>query len=119
MSVTPDDVLALARDLYNGGNASEVRVRSAISRAYYAAYNKAVECAGCELPSVDAHRALIERYDELGKPDLAGRLKSMRAARVKADYYLGKQVAGKEASISLSQAVEILKALEPPVKPKT
>lgn len=118
MSVTPDEVLALARELYNGGNASEAHIRSSISRAYYAAYNSAVECAGCELPSVDAHKALIERYDALGKSALAGRLRSMRAARVKADYYLEKQVAGKEASISLSQAVEVIKELRPPMQPR-
>ena len=118
MSVTPDEVLALARELYNGGNASEARVRSSISRAYYAAYHSAVACAGVELPSLEAHRALIDRYDSLGKIALAGRLRSMRAARVTADYYLSRPVAGKQASISLSQAVEIINELQPPHCPR-
>ena len=112
MSITPNDVLTLARELYNGGNSSEAHVRSSISRAYYAAYHCAVAHAGCELPSLDAHKALITRYESLGKAALAGRLKSMRAARVTADYYLTKAVAGKSASISLKQAVEVIAELE-------
>jgi hypothetical protein len=69
-------------------NIDEAYYRSAISRAYYAAYcvarNYLQEDQGLNIPVFDSHKFVLEEF--MDEPKIASTLKSLRDDRNRADY---------------------------------
>ena len=116
--MNPEDFLSLARELYLKGN--EAALRSATSRAYYAAFHKSREMltsmnirVGTGAPAHgDISRYL--QYSEDRSVTAAGvKLDSLRSMRNKADYDLNtKRVATRSnTDFQLSEAQKIIDVL--------
>lgn len=121
MPTKPSDVFAVAQQL-RGGMQGEAALRSAVSRAYYAALLRANEV----LPERDdasiqggdsSHSKIIGRADVCAKAPGQGRevaaqiaksLSRMKQARVKADYYLDQTVSEKECDELMLRAVDAM-----------
>ena len=92
MPITPTDILAVARHLF--AQQTEPALRSAASRAYYAAYHGALWYA--DLHALDAHEylhmatheRLSMRFERGGEKRIAIMLNNMKALRARADYHL-------------------------------
>jgi hypothetical protein len=72
---------------------AEARLRSAVSRAYYANYCKARnylrDQEGCSIPREDAHRFVIEQFigsDDRKRRDIGKDLNRLKIDRIRADY---------------------------------
>lgn len=92
--MNPRDLHTLAQRLANEQGAAECR--TAINRAYYAAYNTAVEFlteVGCSLPSTaESHSRVREALAHAQSPPLRNcqhRLGELYAWRERADYRMG------------------------------
>lgn len=89
----PRDFLELAKKLVTNRNAEAAHYRSAIGRAYYAAFNVTAELIhglGCSLPkTAEAHTRIVQLLQNSGDQELegiGGRLGDLRAVRNRADY---------------------------------
>ena len=116
----PRAFLALAKRLVSNEKNAEGR-RSAISRAYYAAFNVAVEfCAsiGCHVPNGPQGHELAYNYlNNCGDSDLidaASSLHNLRGERNIADYKLTKKYVESEDWVHdlIKSAEEIIKSLD-------
>jgi uncharacterized protein (UPF0332 family) len=109
--VNAKDFLALAEALVKTTSSEPSKLRTATSRAYYAAYNVCVKAlldlGFRNLKSSNGHENVI-RYlsnskdDELQK--MSGYLASLRSQRNKADYDLNDATAEKENNVTLHVA---------------
>jgi uncharacterized protein (UPF0332 family) len=104
--MNPLDFLALADQL--AADHSEASQRSAVSRAYYAAFNAAkalIESCGLRFPSTnEAHAKLPMCMAHSGDAELKvaeGKLHSLRQQRNGADYELDDPKFGKVALVAL------------------
>ncbi|MBB6319281.1 hypothetical protein [Paraburkholderia tropica] len=93
MTISSQDLLTLAGALSTGGG--ECEWRSSSSRAYYAAYHRALEVAdACALHGGNAvrgvHETLAERYKAHSKKgmSIAYVLTDLKKTRTEADYHL-------------------------------
>ncbi|BBU28761.1 hypothetical protein BTHE68_24950 [Burkholderia sp. THE68] len=92
MSIDVSDLLSLAQKLSEGK--SECEWRAGASRAYYAAYHRALEIADRHLPScrdkAGVHVQLERRLVDAGKKggELAYMLRELKKVRTQADYRL-------------------------------
>jgi uncharacterized protein (UPF0332 family) len=101
--------------------AIESKLRSSISRAYYAAYNIADDYARQRLaysrPATGAdHKALTDHYEYLWETtknelfdNIASELKSMRAKRKQADYQAGQKIVYDDADYCIESAEAVIK----------
>ena len=114
--MSPEDFLALARDLIRRQDANEAARRSATSRAYYSAFNAlAGELASkvAPLPVSGTHDHLIRwiRNSKVsGSEALADDLSDLRDRRVEADYFLGRPTASMNTvQLHIAQASAVVK----------
>jgi len=121
--IDPSDLIKFARELY-GPSANEVRLRGAISRAYYGAYHYCDQIADkyCgELSESDLARekgmhiqlfVRMDRYcDDVAVVEdvriLGQQAKKLHYRRIKADYDLTGTIVGRDVNESLSWARDI------------
>lgn len=105
------DFLALAEALVKTTSSEPSKLRTATSRAYYAAYNVCVKAlldlGFSNLKSSNGHEDVI-RYLSSSKDDelqkMSGHLASLRSQRNKADYDLKDPTAEKENNVKLHVA---------------
>ncbi|MBR8366923.1 HEPN domain-containing protein [Burkholderia sp. AU19243] len=87
MACEPREFLAVARELHQGAqNTEEAKLRSAISRAYYAAFLYARDAACIADLSSTVHALTRQHYSKIGEAKVALRLDSLRVSRNDADY---------------------------------
>jgi hypothetical protein len=109
MSINPSDLIGLAQQLVAGD--SECEWRSGASRAYYAAYHKALGVAdGCLPPSPYAtgvHQQLTDRLLAQGRQGtaLAYKLIDLKRVRTHADYFLTKPFSRSYAAMTVADAI--------------
>jgi uncharacterized protein (UPF0332 family) len=111
------DFLTLAEDLSRGS--TEAEWRTAVSRAYYAAFHVArellVQC-GFLVPRADpAHSYLWLRLCNCGHLDVqraGGELNTLRRARNEADYYLRGQLDQATTAVHVQLADQTIQSLE-------
>lgn len=120
MTISQDDLLSFAEAL--ASETMEVQHRSAVSRAYYAAYHQSVAwatalpSAGISSPGSGVHKAHI---DALTHPTVVGAqamqsrsigymLGALKAERTRADYHLSETVDRHEATNAVERARLIL-----------
>jgi uncharacterized protein (UPF0332 family) len=112
MSIDVSDLISLAKHLAAGE--SECEWRSGVSRAYYAAYHKALGVAeNCLPPSPYAsgvHRQLTDRFCAEGKMGtaLAYKLIDLKRARTHADYRLTEPFSQQRATQVVTRAIAFL-----------
>lgn len=117
MSVCPEDFSSLARQLIEGG--TEIELRAAVSRGYYALYHEAERTAvklrleDKQSRSAGAHERLFGRYEAQGKrlKVIAHLLRAKRRLRVVADYHLADEVDPSEAVQFLFEAERLAKEI--------
>jgi hypothetical protein len=128
MAIEPSSILALAERLLISER-NECGARSAISRAYYAALHMAIEALPKELKVTPksragkgSHQAVIDSMNRWGNSPIIGRkdavravclLAQLKAARVKADYYLRNEEISGKASLFLNRAKEFSAYMAP------
>ena len=120
MSIEPKDILATAKRLHDGGSTAEADLRSAASRAYYAALHAShlalptdlTPKAG-DLRAKGSHQAVIDAIELWAKAARPGRMEArvlvhnlcqLRAIRKKADYNLTGDFLIKESLDALQYA---------------
>lgn len=95
----------------------EACYRTAISRAYYAAFCTAREYLNQKTSASynggDAHRKVREDLRRCGKSRIANQLETIMDSRHKADYYNTFNNPKSEALKTISKAKEIIHALKP------
>lgn len=120
------DILEETRDLAKAAHGREIRRRTTISRAYYAAYHR-VETAARGLgyrfnngAGVGMHADLIGFMRQSGRPELVGAaevLYRLKGLRVLADYKLHASVSVPHMREAIEQAEYLLTELLPPPEP--
>jgi uncharacterized protein (UPF0332 family) len=112
MSIDSSDLISLALRLSAAD--TECEWRSGASRAYYAAYHKALNAANRCLAPVSADRGYHERltnrlmdYGTKGR-SIAYTLKALKHGRTRADYELNTQFSQKEATELVKATIEFL-----------
>ncbi len=130
MPITPQDLLSIARQ--QALHATEAWHRSAISRAYYAAYHRcreweqALPAPGSNRgPAGGRHQELINRLQnpapecgrELGNRSRASglQLSVQRQRRVDADYELAQEVTAVVLSLQLNEVGQLLARCDQPL----
>jgi uncharacterized protein (UPF0332 family) len=115
--MTGQDFLTVANQL--AGGSTEAEWRSAISRAYYAAYHVArelMEVLGFTVPRAErAHVYLSRRLANCGHPrtcEAGSDLNSLRGDRNQADYDLHVQVTSQLAILHVRLAEQIVRYLD-------
>lgn len=118
MPVTPEALLHTSEVLLNAAQ-DEAGVRAAVSRIYYSAYHKSLQCAN--LPkdrpgsSISVHRNLIDNYKNdaknLHRQAVGDILEGLRKHRVIADYRLNVPVSALSAQNDLAQAKKLFERL--------
>jgi uncharacterized protein (UPF0332 family) len=115
--MNPRDFLDVADELIGG--LKEAEWRSAISRAYYAAFQIArqllLHCGFTVPPDQQAHTFLWLRLANSGHPDVqtAGSdLGELRTARNKADYDLDRSLSHSTGAHQFQTALDIIQILE-------
>jgi uncharacterized protein (UPF0332 family) len=115
--MNPHEFLELADERLLG--VREGDWRSAVSRAYYAAFHVArslLRAQGFAVPRSDrAHSYLSQRLSNSGHPDvnLAGQqLEDVRDQRTWADYDLHRPLAQQDAEATVLRAKDVVQALE-------
>lgn len=106
---------SLASPTCNVGN-EEARLRSAISRAYYGAFNRAkVRLLGSGYRPVgrDTHEQTILDIEQAGQKQAAAFLRRMKEARLRADYDESPNARLRElAAKTLTEAQSVLQAVK-------
>lgn len=124
MSIEPKDILATAQKLHEGGADTESDLRSAASRAYYAALHAAhlalpndLTPSVSELRSDGSHEAIIRAVDVWAKAVRNGRneakliernLRSLKSIRKTADYELTGNFLISKSLRAITDAKEVL-----------
>ncbi|WP_426713437.1 hypothetical protein [Chromobacterium violaceum] len=119
MSITPNDILNTANKLLTNGASDEACYRSATSRAYYAAFHKAIEHANKRnLPkptkSKNPHEDEISRFDLANTPQdsaIATDLRQLKYLRKKADYKLQNTITLIESQMQIQMASKLMSLL--------
>jgi hypothetical protein len=112
MSIDTSDLLRLAQQLAAGD--SECEWRSGASRAYYAAYHKALDVADLCLPPSSAatglHRQLSNRFQAEGKTGarLAYALVALKRVRTRADYLLAASFSQRDATDAVARSIAFM-----------
>ncbi|KAA0680326.1 HEPN domain-containing protein [Roseomonas genomospecies 6] len=117
--ITPADVLREAQALFGMDDGDEVRRRTAVSRAYYAAYHHA-RCAAeadgyREDGKASVHWQLQRHYSGKANPKqrrIAQFLRNLKGLRVRADYRLSEALSVSEAREALSLAAHIVTQID-------
>ncbi|MEQ1705140.1 MAG: hypothetical protein ABL867_04125 [Rickettsiales bacterium] len=102
----PVEFLELAKTLHTQAT-KESCARSAISRAYYAAFLTAREKSGIAVTSKDIH-GLVLQYCYTYLPVMADDLKGLRRRRNSADYDLTHTFASKDSNWAIKTAEAII-----------
>lgn len=110
--ITPADFLAIAQQL-SGSN--EAELRTAVSRAYYAAFHQAQATAEKftykpNPKSKSSHQDLMNFLARFGDPDYktaADSLKRARRLRKKADYRLSDGITAEDAQTCIDLAQQV------------
>ena len=120
MPIKTVEILHLASKLSKQEN--EVAHRSAVSRAYYAAYHHGIKVVERKLPSTKSsaykggcHQQLLQKFFDgksLTWQSIALQFNDLKKRRVVADYYLNKSVSMKQAEQSVVTARQIIDALD-------
>ncbi len=124
MSIQPSDFLQTAKQLYQDGNVPEADLRSAASRAYYAALHAShLALPDSRKPSEailrnkGSHQAIIDALDAWAKAPGVGReqarklvrtLRRLRDTRKNADYSLLTDFKNNDARLALMDASQVL-----------
>ena len=119
MPSSAEDFLLTAQALLQ--QPGEAAARSAVSRAYYAAYHAALTFANshgwpnCPYQT-GVHGQLIQRFEQQGQhyKALALMLHNLRSARVKADYELAATLSPLDAQTHAQTAARLLDKLAAP-----
>jgi uncharacterized protein (UPF0332 family) len=117
MAFTAVDFYHLACELRASANGDDAKLRSAISRAYYAAFLVARDKANISSKGAEGHSGVIKHYSQ--KPIdsvVANWLRGLKMNREAADYDLSKVCTGITGGKSIGMArkvLEHLKAIEP------
>ena len=116
VSITPQELAALARDLARGDN--EVDWRSSSSRCYYAAYHlassHAEKCPHTDNASTGSHAQLARRFQLQGSKDarvIAEALTLMKRQRHAADYMINTPFAHKDVEDQLSKFTHLARRI--------
>lgn len=116
--IDPADLLREAQTLFGVADGDEVRRRTAVSRAYYAAYHhakRAAEAAGYqEDGNASVHWQLRRHYKSTKDPKLkriAQFLWDLKGLRVRADYELAGNLSISDARDAIAMARHIVSAL--------
>lgn len=121
--IDPRDLLEEARELAKTARSREVRRRSAISRAYYAAYHRASEVARqagyrfVKSEGVGSHAHLFKFLESLPDPNARAAVKLLdllKKRRVAADYRLDRSIPMGTLEEALERAEYLLTELLPP-----
>lgn len=118
MPINPREFLVTARTLNSnqGIGFSEAVYRTAVGRAYYAAFLEAREKASLGHVRSDSHKVVIDHYNSLSTntagPQIANKLRSLSAKRKDADYELSRSFSGREATAAIKTSESIFKALD-------
>jgi len=124
--IGPDDLLEEARELAKTARSREVRRRSAMSRAYYAAFHRADEAARSAGYRFDASEgagshvhllAFLARLPDPGARTAARSLKTLKKQRVLSDYQLAEDISMHMVEQVIEQAEYLLTELLPPPEP--
>lgn len=122
----PVSFYQLASDLHAASGGDDAQRRSAMSRAYYAAFLVARDAKQLSSRGADGHKAVIERYEAGSAQDMtvANHLQSLKKLRVKADYLVHETCSQRDCGTALKTAQKILIALgalpsQPPTPPPT
>jgi uncharacterized protein (UPF0332 family) len=127
MSVEAHEILALAKGWHGTPSPSEALLRSASSRAYYAALHRAISAlpqdllpTKAEFRAAGSHKAVINalsawnRSGRVGKfsaAQVAVKLARMKNERVKADYGLGDEFSDADCKTMLGSAQHVFELL--------
>lgn len=117
MSVQPEDILTVARNLSQGD--SEANHRSAISRAYYAAYHKCRILASKVEPMTDfrrssGHQDVPTALKKIGSKGMsvAYVLLLLQEKRKKADYDIDEELETEAARTAVQECVKVMTGVE-------
>lgn len=119
---SPVSFYQLASDLHAASSGDDAQRRSAMSRAYYAAFLVARDAKQLSSRGADGHKVVIERYEAGSAQDMAvaNHLQSLKRLRVKADYLVQETCSQRECGMALKTAQKILIALGTlPIQPPT
>lgn len=109
MPCTSSDILEIAEALQTVVNAqNDSAARSAISRAYYAAFLHSRDAARIQIDTREVHRVTIDHWRSAGEKKTAQMLDNLRISRNTADYDLGKHFSRNEASQEIKRAKSII-----------
>ena len=117
MPVQPEDILTVARHLSQGD--LEANHRSAISRAYYAAYHKCRDLASKVEPMTDFRRssghqdvpAVLKKIGLKGRA-VAYVLLLLREKRKKADYDIDEELETGAAKTAVQECVRVMAGVD-------
>lgn len=117
----PEHYLDVAKSLYTQQQLGEAGVRACMSRAYYAAFLVAKEVAQLDYRNLDnSHELVIIHYDSSNNAAhqlVANDLRSLKNARKKADYQIGKICTRREGGESLRLSEKVIAVLRPRTSP--
>ena len=112
MPVDPSDFLEVARALIKG-DPSEAYLRTAVGRAYYAAFLQARDAAGLRNEGSGIHEEVIKHYSNRKDQRIVGnRLSDLRKVRNRADYKPGQSVSVQDVRKAVTQAGRVLSDLQ-------
>jgi len=124
--IDPSDLLEEAKELGKTSHSREVRRRTAISRAYYAAFHRANEVAQREGYRFDKaertgmHKHLfrfLERSADIDVNTAVEILEFLKDQRINSDYRLRAEVPMHKVIEAIEQAEYLLTELLPPPEP--
>lgn len=106
----PVSFYQLASDLHAASNGDEAQRRSAVSRAYYAAFLVARDAKGISSRERDGHKLVIDAYMKGNEDDISigNRLATLKHKRVKADYLVHETCSQRDSGSALQTAQKIL-----------
>lgn len=123
MSIDCSSILSLAQEL--AAQEGETHLRSAVSRAYYASLHRVemalpqrFEVSDEDRKGRSSHESVIQALVAWGKSIAPGRqnarvaalkMPRLKAARLKADYYLDETVTKEEVQFALAAASEVFR----------
>lgn len=111
-----EQYLALARRLAAAAGPTEADLRTAVSRAYYAAFNRARVLAGQQLPSAEgSHERVwreLERAHDRERMAIGKSGSRLKQERVRADYRSGESVTLPEARTAIEMAESLIRKIE-------
>jgi uncharacterized protein (UPF0332 family) len=116
MTFSWEDYLKLARQILPGtfGDIYEAKLRTAVSRAYYAAFNTATEYLNQAVPAFNYEPETSHKQVWLTFSDLAGGEKvrenglRIKRLRTRADYHADPPVKVSDAELSIERAEKVI-----------